>query len=271
MKNEKGRPFLEIFAFAVNEDYRFPILQIFAFLYTLATFVFAYAALDSSIESTGQSATTAYTLASGVLTFPLYIFIVLIFKNIAYGIGNDIDNGIIQIYLAYPIKRSRVLTAKLLSALGISFVTFFGIQLFGLYLLASGIVMPYISTILITYAANLSFPLFIAGVMLLIALILKRGSLAIVVGILLYFALIVISTVLSVLANTTGLWTVMEVLSLLSPNLAVSAYYQSLSPYHTVGWKPGYAEVLAYAGASYAIVAVVFALAYMYFSRRFSS
>ncbi len=38
MKNGKGRPFLEILASALNEDYRFPILEVFAFLFALSTF-----------------------------------------------------------------------------------------------------------------------------------------------------------------------------------------------------------------------------------------
>jgi ABC-type transport system involved in multi-copper enzyme maturation permease subunit len=270
MKREKGRPFLEIFASALNEDYRFPILEVFAFLYTLATFAFA-AVMSSSLSSTGQSEATAYTLTSGLLGFPLFIFVILIFKNIAYGIGNDIDKGIIQTYFSYPLKRSSILSAKLLSALGISLPLFLGIQLLGLYFIAPGIVTPYVGTILLTYAANLSFPLLIAGIMLLVALVVKRGALAIIVGIVLYFALTIVSSILAFLAYVTNSWTGMQILSVLSPSIALSRYYQILGQFTTSAWRPSYVEAVSYVGASYIIVAVVFAIAYMYFSRRLST
>ena len=37
----KGKPLLEVLASALNEDYKFPIIEVFAVLYTLGTFVFA--------------------------------------------------------------------------------------------------------------------------------------------------------------------------------------------------------------------------------------
>jgi ABC-type transport system involved in multi-copper enzyme maturation permease subunit len=269
VKSEKGRPFLEIFASALNEDYRFPILEIFAFLYTLATFTFA-AVLSSTVSSTGQSEATAYTMTTGLLGFPLFIFIILIFKNIAYGIGNDIDKGIIQTYFGYPLKRNSILSAKLLSALGISLLLFLGIQLPGLYFIAPGIVTPYIGTVLLTYVANLSFPFLIAGIMLLIALVLRRGGLAIIVGIVVYFAYTIVSSILSFLAIVANSWIGMQFLSVLSPSIALSRHYQLLGSYAANAWNPSYVEAVSYVGASYVIVVAVFALAYVYFSRRLS-
>ena len=37
----KGKPFLEVLSSAIHEDYRFPFLELFAFLYTLGTFALA--------------------------------------------------------------------------------------------------------------------------------------------------------------------------------------------------------------------------------------
>lgn len=267
MKNEKGRPFLEIFASALNEDYRFPILEIFAFLYTLGTF--AFVSLTSySISATGQTAATAYSLTSSILGFPLFIFVILIFKNIAYGIGSDIEKGIIQTYLAYPLKRRSILTAKLLSALGVSLPLFLAIQLLGLFIIAPNIISPYIGTVLLTYAANFSFPLLIAGIMLLIALILKRGAHAIIAGIILYFAISIVSSILSFIAYATNSWLGIQILSVLSPNIALASYYQFVG---STTWQPTYTDVLFYVGASYVVVAAVFAIAYLYFSRRLST
>jgi hypothetical protein len=65
----KGKPFLEIFASILHDDYRFPILEIFAFLYTLGPFVFAtfgsYFIPDESI---------AYMLTSSLLGTPTFFF-----------------------------------------------------------------------------------------------------------------------------------------------------------------------------------------------------
>jgi len=38
LEKGKGKPFLEVLSSALHEDYRFPILEIFAFLYVLGTF-----------------------------------------------------------------------------------------------------------------------------------------------------------------------------------------------------------------------------------------
>ena len=40
MERRKGHPFLEILAASIHEDFRFPILEVFAFLYAISTFAF---------------------------------------------------------------------------------------------------------------------------------------------------------------------------------------------------------------------------------------
>ena len=266
-KREKGRPFLEIFASALNEDYRFPLLEIFAFLYALATFTFA-SFVSSAIQSgAGQGDAVAYTLTSSLLGFPLFIFVILIFKNIAYGIGNDIEKGIVQTYLSYPLKRRSILTAKLLSALGVGLLLFLSIQLMGLFFLAPDVVGPHIGTVLLTYVASMSYPFLLAGIILLLALILRRGGLALVVGIVLYFAASIVQSILMFLAYATNSPIGLQILSFISPNTALARYYQ-LVGLPTGTWQPGFTEVLLYVGGSYVIVAFVFALAYLYFSRR---
>jgi ABC-type transport system involved in multi-copper enzyme maturation permease subunit len=266
LKREKGKPFLEIFASALNEDYRFPILEIFAFLYTLGTFAFA-SLVSSLTQSLGQGDAVAYTLTSSLLGFPLFIFVILILKNIAYGIGNDIEKGIVQTYLSYPLKRRTILTAKLLSALGAGLLLFLSIQLMGLFFLAPDIVGPYIGTVLLTYAASLSYPFLIAGIILLIALFLRRGGIALVVGIVLYFAATIVQSILMFLVYATNSWIGIQILSVISPSTALARYYQ-LFGIPTGAWQPSFAEVLSYVGGSYVIVACVFVLAYLYFSRR---
>lgn len=263
MANRKGKPFLEIFASALNEDYRFPILEFFAFFYALATFALVNLLSMVSSNVTGES--MAYTVTISVLGMPLLIFMILIFKNIAYGLGSDIEKGVVQTYFSYPLKRRSILSAKLLSALGVSFALFLGIQISSLYILAPDIVAPYLGTILFTYAGSLSYPLLIAGIILLVTLVLRRGGLALVLGILLYFALAIIQSFVMSISLATNSALGLQIISVFSPNVALATYYQS---YGIQAWAPSFTEVSAYVGASYAIVFCVFLLGYFYFSRR---
>jgi len=275
VRRGKGKPFLEVFASALHEDYRFPILEIFVFLYTLGTFVFANFGPPLSPQAVSGEAVaynlTASLLGAGAsvgLSLPLFIFIILIFKNIAYGLGSDLEKGIIQTYFSYPLKRSGILTAKLFSALGITLILFLTIQIFALYILAPDIVLPYLGTVLLTYAANLSYALLIAGIVLLVTLALRRGGLTLVVGIVLYFAMGIISGIAIFVAFATGSPLALQIISVISPNIVLAQYYPT---YLRVGgelWVPTFSEVLLSTGASYAIVVFLFILGYLYFSRR---
>ncbi len=263
----KGKPFLEVFASALHEDYRFPILEIFAFLYALGTFVFASFGLAMSAQAVSSEA-IAYNLTTSLLGLPLFIFIILIFKNIAYGLGSDLEKGIIQTYFSYPLKRRGILTAKLLSALGIALILFLTIQISALYVLAPDVISPYLGTVLLTYAANLSFPLLIAGIMLLVTLALRRGGLAIVVGIVFFFAMSIISSIAMFVASATNSPLALQIMSVIAPNIVLAEYYSVNVPFGHELWTPAFSEVLLFMGTSYAIVAFLFFLGYYYFSRR---
>jgi ABC-type transport system involved in multi-copper enzyme maturation permease subunit len=265
MAKTKGRPFLEIFASALNEDYRFPILELFAFLYALSTFAMANLAPTTNVTGEVQ----AYSLASSLLGMPLFIFIILIFKNIAYGLGNDVEKGVIQTFFSYPLKRRSILSAKLLSAVGVSLALLFAIQIPALYVLAPGIVAPHIGTVLLTYAVSLASFLQIAAAVLLVALILKKGGLALVLGIVLVFGISIALNVVLAIASATKSILGLQILSVLSPSVALGMHYQSLGT-SLIGpvWTPSLTEVLTYTGASYAVALFLFVLGYIYFSRR---
>jgi len=263
MQKEKGRPFLEVFASALHEDYRFPILEIFAFLYALGTFVFA-----SFVSVSVPGEYVAYSATSSLLGMPLFIFIILIFKNIAYGMGSDIEKGVIQTYFSYPLKRRWILSAKLLSALGVAILLFLTIQISALYVLAPDVVAPYLGIILLTYAASLSYPLLLAGIILLVTIVLRRGGLALVLGIVLYFVLGIISSLAMFIAYATNSPLILQILSVFSPNVVLARYYQYFALFGSELWTPTFMEVLSYLGASYVIVASLFLAAYLYFCRR---
>jgi ABC-type transport system involved in multi-copper enzyme maturation permease subunit len=264
---KKGRPFLEIFTYALDEDYRFPILEIFAFLFTLAMFVFANFDLSGD---TGEALT--YSLISTLSGFLLlFIFVVVILKNVAYSLGGDLEKGVMQTLFSYPLKRRYILTAKLLSGVGILLLLFLGIQIFSLFLLTPDLILTYPSTVFLTYAAQLCSPaLLLAGLVLLLTLRLKRVGLALLIGVILFFAGLIVSGWVLSIAYNTGSDVVLKIWAVINPNLALERYYNSMG---TVGfdpgiWVPSFSQVLLYLGAGYLIVAALFVAGYAYFDRR---
>ncbi len=267
----KGRPFLEIFASALNEDYRFPILEVFAFLYALGTFIFA----NFSVAGVGTGEGAAFLLTSSILGFPLFIFVILIFKNLAFGLGNDLEKGVIQTFLSYPIKRRWILSAKLLSALGVATLLLIIIPTSALYILAPGVVGPNVGTVILTFVATISESLLIGGIVLLVTLLIKRGAVALVLGIVLFFALGIVGQIVlfSSFASRSALG--IQIFALINPNQALNQYYASSMlqarglPFDTgTIWTPSFSEALSYIVGAYVIVAAVYAMAYFYFSRR---
>ena len=134
--------------------------------------------------------------------------------------------------------------------------------------MAPDIIVPYLGTVLLTYAATLSTSLFVAAIMLLVTLVLRRGGLALVIGIVLYFAMGIISSIALFVAFAIDSPLPLKILSVISPNLVLQRYYSINVPFSNEIWIPTFTEVLIYTGVSYAIVALLFAIGYYYFSRR---
>jgi len=273
VKSDKGRPFLEIFGLSLSEDYRFPFLEIFCFLYAIGTFAFVSSVSSSVVRGTSSGETVAYNLASLTLGFPLFIFVILILKNLAYGLGSDLERGIFQTLLSYPARRNSILTAKLLSGVGFAVLPFVGIQISALYILAPSVVGPNLPIVLLAFAANLSEPLLLAGIVLLMTLVIKRGALALVTGLILYFGVTNAGLLALFAASGTTPIIGLDILSTINPNLAASRYYSLYSNNTQAGtllWAPSFGDVLLFLGAGYLIVFSLFLINYLYFSRRFS-
>jgi ABC-type transport system involved in multi-copper enzyme maturation permease subunit len=263
----KGRPFLEVLASAIHEDFRFPFLELFAFLYMLGAFALAnFSVSYYSQVLTNEAA--AYAVTSSLIGFSLFFFILLVFKNVAYGLGSELEKGIIQTYFSYPLKRWAILTAKLLSGIGVSLLLFLGVQLSAFYLLAPDIVLTQFSTIVLTYAANLSFPLIMSGIILLLTLQLRRGGIGLVVGIMLYIGMSIAAQLALLIAQATESALGVQIISVLSPTYALQYHFRALVGASSSLWNPTLSETMLYIGGSYAIVAALFILAYIYFSRR---
>lgn len=265
----KGRPFFELLTSALRGDYRFPILELFAFLFALATFVFGAVLVAPG----GASAeVTAYSFASSLMGLPSFVFVILILKNIAYGLGSDIEKGVIQTLLSYPIKRRSILTAKLLSGIGLALLVYLSLQIYAMYLVAQEIVGPYLTTVLVTYAANLSFIFLLAGVVLTVTLLLKKGGTALIVGVVLFFASGIAGGLVTVISDGVDSPLPLQAYSVITPSLALQNYYSALSSpsaAESTLWAPTFPEVLAYVLSGWVVVILVFAVSYLYFDRRF--
>jgi len=264
----KGKPFLEVLSSAIHEDFRFPFLELFAFLYTLGAFAMAnFTVSFYSQISTNEAA--AYAVTSSLINGSLIFFLILVFKNIAYGFGSELEKGIIQTYFSYPLKRWAILTAKLLSGIGLSLLLFFGIQISVFYILAPEIVSTQFGTIILTYVANLSFPLIISGVILLLTLQLRRGGIGLVVGVMLYIGMSIASSLAFFIASATESALGVQIISVISPTYALQFHYSALAGVSSSSlWNPTLSEAMLYVGGSYAIVAALFILGYIFFSRR---
>ncbi len=263
----KGKPFLEILSSCLHGDYRFPILELLAFLFMLSSLLFAY----SGYEPPGTPDQLAVmNLSRSLLGLPLFILVMLLLKNVTTGIGSDLERGTIQTILVYPLRRRSILTAKLFSAVLVAVLLFLGIQISALWILAPDMVSANLTTVFLTYAAHTCLALLISGLTLLFSLILRKSSAAFVVGLMMFFIVSMLASLVSFASQAVGSVFPWQVYSLVNPSDALQAHYASLSPYGSSLWSPALSEVLMYMGASYAMASFLFILSYVYFCRRLS-
>ncbi|MBC7130969.1 hypothetical protein H5T51_07120, partial [Candidatus Bathyarchaeota archaeon] len=125
------------------------------------------------------------------------------------------------------------------------------------------------STVAVTYLGSLAYPLLITAILLLVAMKIRRGGLALVLGIILYFALSMASGISTAIAILTKNPLPLEALAILEPSIAVQFHYNPLSGL-TGGtiWSPSFDQVIAYIASSYGLVIAAFIIAYYYFSRK---
>jgi len=262
----RGKPFLEILASSLHGDYKFPIPEFLAFLFLLSSFVFAS---FGGFGSTGVAEEYfVFFMINSLMGLPLFILVMLLLRNITSGIGNDLEKGTIQTIFAYPLRRHSILTAKIFSAFAAAVILFLGTQISALYILAPDMVAPNLSVVLLAYVAKLSVAIFIGSMTLLLTLILRRGSLAIVIGILFFFLFSIMTSLVSFLAQAISSPLPLQLYSLIDPSLAIDFYYSSLQfGVHTL-WAPSLSEGVLYMGAGYGLTASFLFLSYFYFCRR---
>jgi ABC-type transport system involved in multi-copper enzyme maturation permease subunit len=257
----KNSSIVEMFTMTLNEDYRFPIPEVFAFLYAFGTFVLSNP-VSISYARTGEH--LAYDFASSINGLPMFFFTIFLFKNISYGIGYDLERGIAQTFFSYPLRRRQILTIKLVSALGLATALLLGVHVFSLLILVPDVLRKYFFTVVLTYVVDLCFPFLLSGFLLLVVLVSKKSGLSLAAGIGAYFlfSMLIIPIMLSSSPESNlGL----KVYSVFNPSIALHMYYnQSKSRV----WIPSFSEVLLYVAMGYFLVALIFIVGYAYFQKR---
>ncbi len=263
-------PTLEILAMDLKEAYRFPIPEVLAFLYAFFPLIFspvAYAV--TGLEAEEARLLIVMSLSSGMISF---ITIILILKNISYGLANEIRKGLVQTYLTYPVGRGRFFLAKLTSGILIpvayvvmSICVFTG-------LLFPDLALEHLDVFLLGLLAFVADILLPASLMFLAAIVVRRGGASLAIGIALLFAVNVISSILLMIGNITGWEGVRHVYYTLEPLVALMRHY-SLSvggaPLGPGGEAPTMWECMAYLSGNYAIAIAFYTAALIYFLRRF--
>lgn len=135
-------------------------------------------------------------------------------------------------------------------------------------MLTPELIATFLGTVTVTYLANIGYSLFLATILLLVTLKVRRGGLALVYGIILYFAIGVFNGVMFFVAIATNTAWPFQILSIVNPSTALMQYYSGLGQAQTSLWVPSFSEVLYYITGTYALIAFLFSLSYLYFCRR---
>lgn len=270
---ERGRgwPTLEILALDLKEAWRFPIPELLAFLYAFFPLIFT-PIVRAAVIVGPEEARLLMGMNAASNTMVL-ITVALVLKNIAYGLANEIRKGLIQTYMTYPIGRGRLLLVKVISGTLVP-VAFIALSV----AVCTGITFPdlaaeHFEVVLAGLACLLAAPLLLATFMLLAAIVVKRGGASLAVGIALIFAFEIATGMLFVAAGVTGEESLWRTCYLMEPFMAYLSYYEAPG----LGPGPNGPEALklelwechAYLGSHYAIILALYALAFIYFLRRF--
>ncbi|RLI08253.1 hypothetical protein DRO32_02530, partial [Candidatus Bathyarchaeota archaeon] len=261
-------PMLEVLAIDLKEAYRFPIPELLAFLYAFFPFTFSPAIVAFGPEAEEARLLLIMSLSSGMVSF---ITMVLILKNISYGLANEVRKGLVQTYLTYPIGRGRFFLAKLISGILIpvsyiilSVCVFTAINL-------PALAVKHLDILALGLLALLADVLFPAALMFLAAITVKRGGASLAIGIALWFAVGIVSSLLLMIGNITDWEGVVHAYYLFNPLDALLMHYGALgrAPLLPGGEAPELWQCYAYLGGNYAITLAFYVLALIYFLRRF--
>ncbi len=257
-----------MFLIFAHQDYRFPTLEIFAALFVVS--ILLTGSLNSYTITSPLGLAIAYSYAQLIFPITLLIFMIMIMKNVSIGFGGELDKGIIQTYFGYPLSRSRILLARLLSSVGLAILLFVLIQFMVLFMLARVFFVSNLSAFALLYLGIFGNALLITAVMLLIVSLTKRGTASFITGLLLYLLLGFSSDALTSYFSFNNNYTLLVATLILNPLESFRPYYWAANGAKPVLvlWAPTFQSIISVIAANYILTAIVTGFCFLHFSRR---
>ena len=265
MQSRKGSAFRELLSIFLHEDYRLPVLELFAFLFTASVFF-------ASNPLQGYNLTSiAFSYVQSAAVLPLLIFMILIWKNIAFGLGGDFEKGVVQTYLTYPLSRTKLLIARLVSSVLIALGVLALAQFLGMYLVAPQFATAESGVLVFGFLTALANPLLLTSIVLLVAVLTKQGGLSLIVGILLYFVLQFMLIIILNYAYSIQNYYLVVASFLLNPMEALQYYLNGTGGF--IGtplsvWIPNLQNVAQIVVGTYVVTGAITIAAFVWFMRR---
>ncbi|MCS7385240.1 MAG: hypothetical protein NDF55_00675 [archaeon GB-1867-005] len=255
---------LELLSIDLSSAYRFPMAELYAALYA---FFLIVSAIPHIGGIGGMTIFLIYLYFSTVL--PKFITNILMAKNIAFGFAGEVEKGLMQTYLTYPLKRLDIFIVKILTCILIPF-TYFTLTL----LLASYLLYPEVFNLygfqLLLLILSVTGPCILFGAIVVAAsLLIKRGGASLGMGVALYFAIAILEIAMLYFAGTTRRYEYQVALFILEPLFAFASHFGgSLLPFIHLPTLT-FEESAVYLIAHYAISIGVLAAVALHFIRRF--
>ncbi len=272
-KREKGSPLLEMFSIFLRQDYHFPLLEVFAFLFLTSIL------LVSSLQGGYNETYIAYSYFGVALSLPVLVFMILVWKNISFGLGGDLEKGVMQTFLTYPLGRLKMLGARLLSSVGVALGILSLAELSVLLIAMPAFAVRQASTLVLNYLAVLALPVLITMVVLLVTVLAKNSGLPLAAGLVFYFVAGLFLQFFVGYATQTENSALLAATYLLNPALAFQNYYNfffngppvqsgviSIPP--STWGVPDFGTAAAYLVGNYLVSLVLLLLSTLWFTRR---
>jgi hypothetical protein len=220
-RKEPLAAFTELLSIFLRQDYGFPVVEIFAFLFSIGILLEYSFAQGSNLVYVAFS----YFGTGGAFTIPILVLMILIWKNISFGFGGDFEKGILATFLVYPLGRGKLLLARLISAVGIPLGLITFTQLIMMCLMTPRFATEQAFTLILTYIAVLATPLLITMAVLLACLWAKGSGTPLIIGIAMYFVIGLFLEIITGFAATARNLSLLYFVYFMNPALAFQSYY----------------------------------------------
>lgn len=266
--------FIEILAIFLKQDFSFPGLEIFTFLFAIGTL------LEYSFTQGSNTTYIAFSYfgSGGTISIPVLVLMILTWKNLSFGIGGDFEKGVMQTFLVYPLSRPSLLLARLLSAIGIPMILISATQIVALLIMTPGFATQQAFVLILSYLSILALPLLITIVVLLVCMFAKNSGTPLITGIVFYFAAgILFEVIVSAIAVPSKNLALLSFIYLLNPTMAFQSYYNY---YFNAGsfnfgvqgnptWGiPSFEFTVGYLVANFVIIGILLAFCFIQFTKR---